>query len=151
MRGDLSKHRVCEPGKPLAALHPYELHGIVDDGMRRHPVEVQQLIDGPEQNGPGPVVDLEGLPKVSADHHFELGRRSQRAVHDLRCKRGIGAFDQGTAKLCVESGRRPGVIAGNSLKHASGDQSGWGYHDAQLTPVPLGGTGIGGSGNPMIR
>lgn len=73
---------------------------------------------------------------MSTDRRFESGRRSKRAVHDLRREGSIGAFDRTAAKLRIEGGRRPGLIMRDPLKHASRDQSGWSYHAESLLSSP---------------
>lgn len=43
---NLAKNRIREAGNPLATFHAYELHGVVDHGVGRDALEMEQLIRG---------------------------------------------------------------------------------------------------------
>ena len=141
---DLSENRIRETGDPLAALHPHELDGIVDHGMRRDSFEVEQLIRGSEQRGVRPVVDFDGTPGVPRQQRIEVRRCSKRAVDDLSSEGRINAAYRATAELGIEGRRRPGIVTRNPVKHAGRDVSGRRYHRAKLTRVARTGTEIGG-------
>ena len=58
-----AKHGVHEPGGARLSSRPHQIDGIVHDCRRRHPVEVQELIEAHPQDDDDLVIDWSDIPQ----------------------------------------------------------------------------------------
>jgi hypothetical protein len=96
---------VHESGRAGLLHHPRQVHGIVNDGGGRDPIEVQELVEAEAKDREDARIQFrEGALREMLDEVIEGALPSERAGDDGRRERAVAVVGECGAAGCERSG-----------------------------------------------
>ncbi len=123
---DFAQHRIDEPRRRPLTRQLYQIHAFMDGRMRRHPLQIAQLIDAhPQRNPHLRIQPRRRTPGIALNQEIELRLKAQHAERNFRSQPGIAGIEAG--------GEREQQVRGISAalhlpENFEGDRTRWRRH-----------------------